>query len=556
VLRRSKLLPAILVVILTASAFVAVALLIGRADSSRRAQLRSAAVTSAVTDVQNAAFDADPAAGGSPASARRRIAVDERTISDGVSDAAQPSAPHGLLAAGRSALAQVEPLVMSVYRLAVGPGGLSDAAGVPLLQEELTVRSAALSGVLHRIGQEDARAARRARQDAGIGAAVALSLLLAVFLLFYVRSQRARVLVERLANENGRLLAISRKEASTDTLTELGNRRALHASLALLAREEGNEVELLLAMFDLDGFKQYNDSYGHAAGDALLQRLGVRLDAVAAPPASAYRMGGDEFCVLSRVSVADAEGLLAAAAAALTESGDGWQVGCSYGAVWVPSEAASDGDALRLADQRMYANKRSRASTSRQLTDVLLQVITEQHTQLDEHAARVARLSTLVAEALGQPEHEVQRIRLAATLHDVGKTAIPSEILSQHGHMDEQEREFARRHTLIGERIVLAAPALAPTASLVRSSHERIDGTGYPDGLHGDEIPLGSRIIAVCDAFDAMTSYRPYRPMITAEAAEEELQRCAGTQFDAAVVAVFHDCLAASSPAEDGSSGD
>jgi diguanylate cyclase (GGDEF)-like protein len=133
----------------------------------------------------------------------------------------------------------------------------------------------------------------------------------------------------------------------------------LQASLTLLASEGGNDAELLLAMFDLDGFKQYNDSYGHAAGDALLQRLGVRLAAVARPPA--YRMGGDEFCVLSRVSVADAEGLLAAAAAALTESGDGWRVGCSCGAVWVPSEAASDGDAFRLADQRMYANKRSRA---------------------------------------------------------------------------------------------------------------------------------------------------------------------------------------------------
>ncbi len=137
-----------------------------------------------------------------------------------------------------------------------------------------------------------------------------------------------------------------------------------------------------------------------------------------------------------------------------------------------------------------------------------------------------------------------------------GRTAIPSEILNQPGQMDEQERQFARRHTLIGERIVLAAPALAATASLVRSSHERIDGTGYPDGLHGDEIPLGSRIIAVCNAFDAMTSYRPYRTLVTAQAAEQELQRCSGTQFDAGVVAVFHDCLVASAMVDEGQSGD
>jgi diguanylate cyclase (GGDEF)-like protein len=556
VMRRSKLLPAILVVILTAGAFVAIALLIGRADASRRAQLRSAGVTLALTDVQTAAFNADPATGGSAASAQREIAADEQTISAGLSRTSQPSVPPGLLAAGRSALSRVRPLVTSVYVIAVGPGGLRRSAAIPRLQEQLTMRCAALSDVLQRISQVDARAARRARQAAGAGAAGALALLLAVVLLFYFRSRRARILVERLAHENGRLLAISRKEASTDTLTELGNRRALHASLARLDLEEGTDPELLLAMFDLDGFKQYNDSYGHAAGDALLQRLGRRLDAVARPPASAYRMGGDEFCVLSRVSVADAEGLLAASAAALSESGEGWQIGCSYGAVWVPSEAASDGDALRLADQRMYANKRSRASTGRQLTDLLLQVVSEPDERPDEHAERVARLSTLVAEALGEPEREVQRIRRAAALHDVGSTAIPSEILNQHGHMDEQEWDFARRHTLIGERIVLAAPALAETASLVRSSHERIDGTGYPDGLRGDEIPLGSRIIAVCNAFDAMTSYRPYRTLVTAELAEAELQRCTGTQFDARVVAVFHECLVASAAAEDESSVD
>jgi HD-GYP domain-containing protein (c-di-GMP phosphodiesterase class II) len=137
---------------------------------------------------------------------------------------------------------------------------------------------------------------------------------------------------------------------------------------------------------------------------------------------------------------------------------------------------------------------------------------------------------------LHQSDQEVQRIRLAATLHDIGKTAIPKSVLNKPGPLDEHDWEFMHRHTLIGERIVLAAPALATTAPLIRSSHERLDGKGYPDGLAGDEIPLGSRIIAVCDAFDAITSDRSYRRAGTVDAALEELERCVGAQFDPEVV--------------------
>ena len=130
-----------------------------------------------------------------------------------------------------------------------------------------------------------------------------------------------------------------------------------------------------------------------------------------------------------------------------------------------------------------------------------------------------------MAEALGQSEHEVWRVRLAARLHDVGKTAIPAGILAKPGPLDEGEWEFMHRHPLIGERIVLAAPALAGTAPLIRSSHERVDGRGYPDGLVGEAIPLGARIIAVCDAFDAMTSERPYRGPMNVAGALEELKQ-------------------------------
>jgi HD-GYP domain-containing protein (c-di-GMP phosphodiesterase class II) len=237
--------------------------------------------------------------------------------------------------------------------------------------------------------------------------------------------------------------------------------------------------------------------------------------------------------------------LLDDAVAALQDGGEGWYIGCSHGAAWIPSEAATAAEALELADERMYANKASRSSASRQVTDALLQVITEQNVCLDEHVERVSELAGTVAESLGEPEHEVWRVRLAAQLHDIGKTAIPAAILDKPGPLDEREWEFMRRHPLIGERIVLAAPALVGTAPLIRSSHERLDGGGYPDRLIGEEIPLGSRIIAVCDAFDAMTSDRGYRRSISIAAALEELKRHAGTQFDPAVVAAFSEAIAA-----------
>jgi two-component system cell cycle response regulator len=292
-------------------------------------------------------------------------------------------------------------------------------------------------------------------------------------------------------------------------------------------------------MFDLNGFKQYNDTFGHGAGDALLARLGKRLAVVVEPSGSAYRMGGDEFCVLARRTADAGEGLLVAAASALADAGEGWSIDCSYGATWIPSEANAPSDALRKADRRMYAHKTSRSSASRQLTDVLVQVLSEQDTSLDAHADHVAELASRVAEALGQPDHEVYRVGLAAQLHDIGETAIPGTVRNRPGPLDARDWEFMHRHTLIGERIVLAAPALASTAPLIRSSHERIDGHGYPDGLIGEQIPIGARIIAVCDAFDAMTSDRPYRAATTSEAALAELARCAGTQFDADVVQAF-----------------
>ena len=224
------------------------------------------------------------------------------------------------------------------------------------------------------------------------------------------------------------------------------------------------------------------------------------------------------------------------AAAALSDQGDGFTIGCSHGSITLPVEATEAVEALRVADQRMYANKHAgRTSAGRQSKDVLLRALAERHPELGSHAETVA-IAAATAEALGLPPDEVEHVRHASELHDVGKVAIPDAILGKPGPLTEEEWTFVRRHPVIGERIILAAPALRRVATLVRASHERWDGAGYPDALAGDGIALGARIVAVADAFAAMIAGRPYRAARTAEEALEELRRHAGTQFDPDVV--------------------
>jgi two-component system, cell cycle response regulator len=212
----------------------------------------------------------------------------------------------------------------------------------------------------------------------------------------------------------------------------------------------------------------------------------------------------------------------------------------------MPAEAPDSARALQLADQRLYAQKgvRRRQATTQQVRDVLLQMVTERTPELRHHIDDVALLAQGVGRRLGLRSHELHELVRAAELHDIGKMAIPDALVSKPGPLDAAEWEFIRQHTIIGERMLHVAPALAGVARLVRWSHERMDGEGYPDGLVGEEIPLGARIVAVCDAFNAMTSDRPYRRAVSADAAVAELLRHAGTQFDPEVVAAFQAELA------------
>jgi diguanylate cyclase (GGDEF)-like protein len=341
--------------------------------------------------------------------------------------------------------------------------------------------------------------------------------------------------------DNQASLAVSTQEALTDPLTGLGNRRHLITDLdQAVARERRPGEVCLMVVFDLDGFKAYNDAYGHPAGDALLRRLGERLAAFIEDRGGAYRLGGDEFCLLAECGAAQVDGLVAGAAASLGERGDGFVVTAAQGSVLIPVEAQTREEALQLADRRMYANKsRERASAGAQSTEVLLTALRESEPELHQHLCGVAELAIAVADHLDLDAEERDEILRAAELHDVGKMALPDAILSKPGPLDPGEWEFMRTHTLIGERIIAAAPALVPIARLVRSSHERWDGAGYPDGLAGEEIPLGSRIVFACDAFDAMVSERPYSVAMLPARALEEIDRGAGSQFDPTVAAAL-----------------
>jgi diguanylate cyclase (GGDEF)-like protein len=345
----------------------------------------------------------------------------------------------------------------------------------------------------------------------------------------------ARQVVAQL--ELRRLLAISRHEASTDTLTELGNRRALMADFESLLAEATTGEPLHLLLFDLDGFKKYNDTFGHSAGDALLARLASKLEAALSEHGSVYRIGGDEFCALLRGDVKELDAARASASRALREQGEGFSITASHGAVTLPDEAPTATQALRLADERMYGHKAGRSQAAcRQTHDVLVRILDERDRDLHTHGSAVAALSVDVGREMGLSADALDQLAKAAALHDIGKVAVPDAIVNKPGPLSSDEWAFMRTHTILGERILATAPALRDEAGLVRSSHERWDGQGYPDQRAGEDIPLGSRIIFVCDALDAMTSPRVYRESRSQEEAVSELRRCAGTQFDPAVV--------------------
>jgi two-component system cell cycle response regulator len=341
--------------------------------------------------------------------------------------------------------------------------------------------------------------------------------------------------------ENRRLFELTHQEATTDALTGLGNRRQLLADLDRLLRGPSVQPTLLM-IFDLDGFKGYNDTFGHPAGDSLLSRLGSKL-ATVPEEGAAYRLGGDEFCLIAPIREGEAEPLIDRACEALTERGEGFEIGTSFGAILLPDEAVDASHALQVADERLYAQKYRRRGESDRTMAALLEALSLREPDLQAQLAGLGALAGDVGRMLGLRRDELEELDRVAQLHDLGKLAVPDEILSKPGPLDEREWAFVRQHTIVGERILRASPALRSIASIVRATHENWDGSGYPDRAAGEEIPLAARIVYACNAFVAMTTDRPYRNALPVEEALSELMRCAGTQFDPTVIRVLVVCV-------------
>jgi two-component system, cell cycle response regulator len=333
---------------------------------------------------------------------------------------------------------------------------------------------------------------------------------------------------------NRALHAGIRAAAEADPVTGLPGRPRFRTDLD--ARVAGREPTTLL-LARLDGFAAYDAAFGHGAGDALLVRLADELRRAVRDEASAYRPSGTTFCVLAGDDLLSLDALERRVASALREQGTGFAVAASVGRVTLPREAATAGEALRLADARADLARRAadpkprEASPTSALADALALT--------GDHALGACELAEAVAKRMGMSALERAHVRLASQLSGLGKLAIPDALLGKAGELTGEERDYIRDHPVIAERILLRARGLEAVAALVRSSRERFDGRGHPDGLAGEEIPLGARIVAVCDAFDAMLSHRPWRPAMGTEAALAELRAGAGSQFDADVVDAF-----------------
>jgi HD-GYP domain-containing protein (c-di-GMP phosphodiesterase class II) len=226
-------------------------------------------------------------------------------------------------------------------------------------------------------------------------------------------------------------------------------------------------------------------------------------------------------------------------------TGKGFSISAAHGAVAMPGQHGTAASVLALADERMYQQKRGgRVPAARQSADVLTAVAEEHAPDLVRHMRSVGELAYAIGVDLGVVGAELEALRYAAGLHDIGKLAIPDDVLEKPGPLTDEEWELIRNHTIVGERILASAPALERSARLVRWSHERLDGQGYPDGLSGEDVPLAARIIAAANAYDAMLTPQSYQPTRTPEEALAELHRCAGTQFDPVVVGALAEVIA------------
>ena len=347
--------------------------------------------------------------------------------------------------------------------------------------------------------------------------------------------------------------------ALTDPLSGLGNHRHFQQELErLLGEADDGGPPLTLCLFDVDDFKGINDEYGHPVGDRVLSLVGRCLHGAGA----GFRLGGDEFAVLMRASREDeamavAERTVAHIGRLKTERGV--TLTASAGLATYPSEELARADLVRAADCALYAAKSEGKAAVRMYRHGVLDLaarrrgedadrrarlraavslagaidVRDAYTATHSHA--VGELAARIGDCLGLTAEDVEVLRIAGQLHDLGKIAVPERILSKPGPLTEAEHEAIALHPLIGYRM-LASLRIEPVATWVLHHHERYDGSGYPDGLAGEKIPIGSRILLVADAYEAMTTDRLYRATRSTDEALAEIGRCSGSQFDPVVV--------------------